>query len=271
MPAAPLRALPKVGEPVDIVFLGGFTERHTVAIRDDSPVGFGVAALKFRISRWYPHEENKIPGWRRVTERTPAHDQAPYFGGGEFVENACPTAGCVGHDVRGGNCFATLTPPTSAKPEPSERERGALELRNIFRTHPPFALEPRDSLDGDDGNDWLAVYDRAAAMFKAKADERVQRAYDETSAACDEMDRFRKERDVARAEVERLTKERDWQTQEITALNHCLQVTRARIDELKANAAEQAADMVRMVEDYEKREKELVEALKKSCSREPGA
>ena len=166
-----------------------------------------------------------------------------------------------------------------AKPEPSERERGALELRNIFRTHPPFALEPRDSLDGDDGNDWLAVYDRAESIFATKAaqqclamqqlcEERVRRAVEDGDNALRDV---AKERDVARAEVERLTKERDWQTQEITALNHCLQVTRARIDELKANAAEQAADMVRMVEDYEKREKELVEALKKSCSREPGA
>ena len=74
------RELPKVGEPVDIVFLGGFTERHTVAIRDDLPVGFGVAALKFRICRWYPHEENKIPGWRRVTEQAAKIERRPRAG-----------------------------------------------------------------------------------------------------------------------------------------------------------------------------------------------
>jgi hypothetical protein len=70
----------------------------------------------------------------------------------------------------------------------TERERGALYLRFTPATWPPGTVSTNRDLE----DWWLAVYDRAEAIFKAKADERVRR-----------------ERDAFRAEVARLTKALD--------------------------------------------------------------
>ncbi|HJX52387.1 MAG TPA: hypothetical protein VJ801_06440, partial [Polyangia bacterium] len=150
------------------------------------------------------------------------------------------------------------------------RNDAAVKERDAARAELKGIQERIAALPGDSpikrAAEALAEVGRLKARVAELAEMNV--TTDDRLAAANNI--LRTERDVARAEVERLTKERDWQTQEITALNHCLQVTRARVDELKANAAERATDMVRMVEDYEKRERELVEALRPLVCHWPG-
>ena len=81
----------------------------------------------------------------------------------------------------------------------TEREREAWEIHNAGTVAGyDFRAYDWGDMEKFRRRECLGARDKAEAPFAAKADERVKRALDETSAACDAIERLRKERDNAR-------------------------------------------------------------------------
>lgn len=225
-------SLPKVGEPVEILYQGGGLLRDLV--QGYHGEAFYVRGLGLK-STFDISSENQVPGWRRVERQLRAGETVKCWplnldgspatvgewsrhkvesiddvsfrpvgmlrrwlsGRGETWDFDDEPASEPSHDQTpyfGGGEFGEPTlPPGTIE---SERERGAYTLYQAGQTLGAGGKEWSE-LTEHVQLAWLDIYDRAGELFAAKARR-------ELSSMEDFAGLMVKERDAARAEVERL-------------------------------------------------------------------